>query len=139
MLIRYGLTLFVVSALFVNTARSRINSYTKDRQFDLEYALAVMTMLLLSPWLYTESIAPALLTFFLVWINTHDLRQRLIITMAQATLVTNYLMLPADHGAGGIFVYSLGFIALMAVWALNVSLLMKLRSRQAEGVTLIAS
>lgn len=98
MLTRYGCILIVLGAFFVNTARSKINPHTQERQFDLEYALAVMTMLLLSPWLYTESIAPALLTFFLIWINTHDLRKRLILSMAYVTLLINYLMLPADFG-----------------------------------------
>lgn len=138
-LTRYGLTLLVVGAFFVYSARSRVNAYTKERQFDLEYALAVMTMLLLSPWLYASSIVPALLTFFLIWINTHDLRTRLILCIAHLALVISYLIFSADFGTTGIFIDSLGFCALMTLWAVNVSLLMKLRSRQVEAATLIAS
>jgi hypothetical protein len=54
-------------------------------------------------------------------------------------LLINYLMLPQDYGTSGAILYSLGFFALAAIWAVHVSLLLKVRSREVKGFSLSAS
>ena len=137
-LTRLGLSLLVVAVLLFLTLRSKPHrgSLRSDDRFDLEYALAVLTMLLLSPWMYTDSMSPVFITFFILWYRGGGLRINLCLLVAGVLIFANYLLIWQPGDAFNALLLSLGFYALALIWVINVVLLARDRQTDHAAVAL---
>ncbi|MBI1258244.1 MAG: DUF2029 domain-containing protein [Chloroflexi bacterium] len=99
--------------------RARVIS---KRQFDLEYGVVLVVMLLLSPTLYTSGMPPLLLVFFLLLLgnSTRHLTQFVVAVCLSLSIywlfVMGYTGTPPVSG----LLLSFGFYALLATWGVIV-------------------
>jgi hypothetical protein len=124
---RVALTLLVVGALFALAAPSaRRHSALEALRFDLEYGLAVLSSLLLSPTLYSAGMPPLLITIFLIWRGRYTDKW---VTWACALIgitLSLYWMYAVGYTGdppASALQLGFGFYALMALWGVNVVLL----------------
>ena len=113
---RVALTLLLVGALLY-LSRPR-----RAPDFDLEYALAVITALLLSPTLFPTSMPPVLLTYFLLVRRRPTRRMIWFCTLAIVSLSIFWLYVLGydnDWRVNGLLL-SFGFYILLITWGVNV-------------------
>ena len=110
---RAALTLGLVGGLLFVSARSD--------DFDLQYGLAIMTALLLSPTLFSSGIAPALLIYFLLLRRFPSKSMIYFCTLACVVLSAHWLYILGYSGGAPVsaLVMSFGFYALIVTWAVN--------------------
>jgi hypothetical protein len=115
--------------------RAKTDSSSHDERFDLEYALSILTMLLIGAWMYTDSISPVFITLFILWLHGNGLRKNLSLLVVGVLIFANYLLMwqPSETFSGVLL--SLGFYALALLWLINVILL----ARQTNPTTVPAS
>ncbi|MCC6803046.1 MAG: DUF2029 domain-containing protein [Anaerolineae bacterium] len=114
---RIALTVGVIGGLLYATARSV--------DFDLQYGLAVITALLLSPTLFPTSMPPVLLTYFLLLRSRPTKRMIWFCTLACVTLSLYWLYVLGysnDWRVSGLLL-SFGFYTVVATWGVNFVLL----------------
>lgn len=121
-LARYGLMALVIGVLFALTFRSRPR---EGERFDLEYALAVVTMLLISPWMYADSVSPALMAIFILWKQRTSRQSQLVLIGVLVLLFANYLLMWQPGESFPALVLSLGFYALAILWGVIVVRLLR--------------
>lgn len=124
-LTRFGLTALVIGALLALTAKAKRqqDALDRDARFDLEYALATVTMLLVSPWVYPDTFSQVFAAWFILWRREDGLRYRLLILVAVLLIIANYLLIWQPSETFSALLLSLGFYALAILWIVNVSLL----------------
>ncbi|MDZ4764493.1 MAG: glycosyltransferase family 87 protein [Chloroflexota bacterium] len=135
-LTRIGLSALVLGSLFVLSARSNASRTrfaplaNAGTRFDNEYALTIVTMLLLSPWVYIDSVAPIFVAVFIVWQNAESRQDHLWLAVAGLAVATGYLLVwhPADSFSAPLL--ALGFYALMIVWMRLIRRLLPTAPRQ---------
>jgi hypothetical protein len=120
------LTVGLVGGLFYVRAR--------DNDFDLEYGLALLTALLLSPTLFPAGMAPVLLTYSLLLRRRPTKRMVWFCTLACVVLSLFWLYVIGYRGDPPLhaLLLSFGFYTLMATWGVNAYLL-----RQRQAVALV--
>lgn len=109
---RLILTLTLVGGFFYLTRSSQ------TRSFDLEYALALLTALLLSPTLFPTSMPPVLLTYFLLLRNQPTKPILWFCTIACTILSLYWLHMvgyASEWRTSGVLL-SFGFYTLFATW-----------------------
>lgn len=127
---RAALTLLLVGGLLYLTRPRR------PVDFDLGYALAVMTALLLSPTLFPMSMPPVLLTYFLLVRRRPTLRMLWFCTFAIVGLSIYWLYVLGyanDWRVSGLLL-SFGFYVLVMTWGVNAFLLFRQITVQPENL-----
>lgn len=111
--VRLILTIALVGGFFYLT-RSR-----QPRSFDLEYALALLTALLLSPTLFPTSMPPVMLTYFLL-LRSQPSKPILWFCSIACTILSLYWLYMVGYASewrtNGVLL-SFGFYTLLATWA----------------------
>ncbi len=135
MLTRFGLSAFVLIALFYLSAKSAPHqkSLRYNIRFDLEYALAVLTMLLVSPWLYADSISPVFITGYILWRVGSGLLNRVLLLLVGTLIIANYLLMWQEGAGFSALILSLGFYALALLWAMDIWALRKTTAADTSG------
>jgi hypothetical protein len=105
-------------------------AYNPDyfRRFDLEYSLVLLTALLLSPTLWVSGMPPLLICLYLIWRHGGK-RVGWFCLLALLGLTAYYVYVigynPALMNSG--LIAAFGFYILIAIWAVNVWLLLPFR------------
>lgn len=114
----YGATRLLLTAGLVG---GLVYVTARRRDFDLEYGLAVLTALLLSPTLFPAGMAPVLLTFALL-LRRHPAKSSVWLTTSAGVVLSLYWLYVIGYSGSppvsGLLL-SFGFYALIVTWGVN--------------------
>ena len=100
-------------------------------RFDLEYCLALMTAMLLSPTLWASGMPLLLLCFWLLWRAGGRIERYLIAFVLVVLTVHSWFMMGyIGMGVLPALVLSFGFYAVATLWGVNVALLAREKRKQ---------
>lgn len=122
-LTRFGLTVLVIVVLALLTKRNThdIPAKCRHERFDIEYALAVLTTLMISPWLYPDTLTSGLLIFYLLWQHNFTNLRRYLVLLAGIGILATYGTMCAPDQVCHALSLSTGFYVLVVLWLINLT------------------